>query len=230
MMKKIVVTLIAAMLSVVYADKAGAQEAAYKFDLGASIGMSGYLGDANNSNFMSHPGFAAGVSFRYLINTRWAIKGQFLTAGLSGDSADMENVFPGGETYSFTSTIYDLGARAEFNFFNYGIGETYRKLRRWTPYLSLGLGVTMASAEGGTFTAFNIPMGVGLKYKMTPRINLGLEWSMTKVFGDNVDGKVLDDLNMIKSSFLKNTDWYSLIMFSISYEFGERCKSCFYVD
>ncbi len=228
-MKKKAVTLIIALMSMATATEARSQEAAYKFDAGAAIGMSGYLGDANTSNVLSHPGFAAAASFRYLINTRWAIKGVFTTAGLSGDSADMENVYPGGNTYSFTSSIYDLGARAEFNFFNYGIGETYRKLRRWTPYLSLGIGVTLASSED-THVAMNLPMGVGMRYKLTPRINIGLEWSMTKVFGDNVDGPVLDDLYDIKSSFIKNTDWYSLIMLTISYEFGERCKSCFYVD
>lgn len=228
-MRFLAVTLAIAMMSIMTPWKAASQEAAYKFDIGVALGASGYLGDANTANLMSHPGFAGGASFRYLINTRWAIKGMFTTAGLSGNSADMENVYPGGQTYKFTSTVYDIGARAEFNFFNYGIGESYRKLRRWTPYLSLGAGVTIASAEG-TYVAMNIPMGVGLRYKVTPRINLGLEWSMTKVFGDNVDGPVLDDLYDIKSSFLKNTDWYSLIMFSISYEFGERCKNCFYVD
>ena len=117
---------------------------------------------------------------RYLIDTRWAARAVFSIAGLSGDSADMTDVFPGGETYKFTSTVYDLGGRIEFNFFNYGIGERYKKLCRWTPYLSLGAGVTIASC-GGTYTAFNLPMGVGVKYKLQPRINLGLEWTMTKV-------------------------------------------------
>lgn len=152
-----------------------------------------------------------------------------MTAGLSGNSADMENVFPGGETYKFTSTVYDLGGRIEFNFFNYGIGESYRKMKRWSPYLSLGIGMTAASSSG-THVYANIPMGLGVKYKLKPRINLGLEWTMTKVFGDKVDEEILDDPYHIKSSFLKNTDWYSTIMLSISYEFGERCKNCFYVD
>ena len=38
------------------------------------------------------------------------------------------------------------------------------------------------------------------------------------------------DLNNISSSFLKNTDWYSQIAFSITYEFGKRCETCHYVD
>ena len=53
---------------------------------------------------------------------------------------------------------------------------------------------------------------------------------MTKVFGDNVDSRELTDLYQIKSSFLKNTDWYSTLMFSVSYEFGERCVTCHRID
>lgn len=203
--------------------------ASYKFDVGVHAGMSGYLGDANESNIFQHPGYTAGASFRYLPNGRMAVRGIFTTASLSGNTADFDDKFPGGENYSFTSQIYDLGARFEFNFFNYGIGETYKRMRRWSPYLSLGVGATLAACEGNTAFAVNIPMGVGVKYKVMPRLNLGLEFSMTKVFGDNVDGEI-SDLYNISSSFLKNTDWYSQIAFSITYEFGKRCETCHYVD
>lgn len=223
------VTKLFALLPALLPVTALCQESTYKFDLGASIGMSGYLGDANTSNLYANPGFAASVNFRYLPNTRWAIRGSLMTAGLSGDSADMENVFPGCNTYKFTSTVYDLGGRIEFNFFNYGIGEAYRNMKRWSPYLCLGVGMTVASADG-THVYANIPLGLGVKYKLKPRVNLGVEWTMTKVFGDNVDSNVLDDPYYIKSSFIKNTDWYSTLMISVSYEFGERCKNCYYVD
>lgn len=192
--------------------------------------MSGYLGDANESNMFAHPGVAVNASLRYLVNTRWAFRAALTAASLSGDTDGMENVLPGGATYDFKSWVYDLGARAEFNFLNYGIGESYKQLSRVSPYLSLGLGVVMASVEGDTFTAMTLPMGVGVKYKLRPRLNLGLEFTMTKVFGDNIDGKQLSDLYLIKSSFLKNTDWYSTLMFSVSYEFGERCVTCHRID
>ena len=71
-------------------------------------------------------------------------------------------------------------------------------------------------------------MGVGVKYKWKERLNLGLEFTMRKGFGDRLDG--LSDLNGIKSSFAKNTDWYSVFMFTITYEFSKRCKVCHYVD
>lgn len=207
-----------------------AQEESYKFDAGVSLGMSGYLGDANESNLLKHPGLAASLSFRYLANTRFAIRGLFTTASLSGNTADFGYILPDGKHYNFKSQVYDLGARVEFNFFPYGIGETYKKLRRWSPYLALGVGATMASSNGESCFAANIPMALGVKFKLKPRINLGIEFAMTKVFGDKVDGKELTDLYRIESSALKNTDWYSTILFSITYEFGKRCSTCHYVD
>ncbi len=227
-MKKAVFIVIATIIMA--AMPAHAQEESYKFDAGVSLGMSGYLGDANESNLFKHPGFAAGISFRYLANTRWAIRTLFTTASLSGNTADFGYILPNGKHYDFKSRYYDLGIRAEFNFFGYGIGETYKRLRRWSPYLTLGVGGTLSSSEGNSAFGVNIPMGLGIKFKLKPRINLGAEFTMTKVCSDNVDSKELTDLYQIKSSALKNTDWYSNIMLSITYEFGKRCTTCHYVE
>ena len=150
--------------------------------------------------------------------------------GLSGDSSQMTNVFPNGQTYKFSTTFYEIGEMAEFNFFSYGIGESYRKLKRITPYITAGLSMTMWSTEGKTGAAFTIPMGVGLKYKLSKRWNLGFEFLMKKVFTDRLDGKQLSDPYGIKSSFMKNTDWYSTMSVTISYEFSKRCAVCNYKD
>lgn len=209
-----------------------AQSTPYKFDFGGALGMSGYLGDANTSSLMKHPGFEAELSFRYLPDSRWAFRGVLSALSLSGSTADMEDVLPstGEPSYDFKSTVYDLGARVEFNFFSYGIGETYKRLRRWSPYLTVGIGVSMSSSGGTTSVAPNLPMGAGVKFKLSERVNLGAEFTMTKVFGDKVDGPLLNDLNTIKTSFYKNTDWYSRLTIGITYEFGKRCETCHYVD
>lgn len=202
----------------------------YRFDVGASIGMSGYLGDAND-NLLRHPGLSVNAGVRYLFDSRWAAKAQLSMATLSGNTADMDNVLPDLAEYSFKSTVYDLGISGEANFFAFGIGETYKRLRRWTPYLTLGIGLTMASTEGGnTFVAFNIPMGAGVKFKVSRRLNLQAQFTMTKVFGDKIDSPELTDLYQIKSSFLKNTDWYSQFTVGFSYEFGPRCVTCNRID
>ena len=212
------------------AHSAHAQDETYKFDVGFGLGMSGYLGDVNESNMFKNPGLTAQLSARYLIDTRWALRGVLTTSGLKGDSSQFSNVLPGAETVSFTSQIYDLGVRAEFNFFSYGIGETYKRMRRWSPYMAVGLGATLASVSDGTYVTMSVPLAVGVKYKIKPRLNLSGEFCVSKTLGDHLDGATIADLYNIKSSFLKNTDWHSNVTISLTYEFGERCQTCHYVD
>lgn len=216
------------ILAVTPLHRVAAQEETYRFDIGGQVGVAGYIGDASSSIF-SKPGFSGGVSFRYLPDVRWAVRGVLNVMSLSGDTSTMDDVLPGGAQYSFKSTVYDLGGRIEFNFFSYGIGETYKKLRRWSPYLTAGVGVSLAKCGGESNVGFNIPLGAGIKYKIRERLNLGAEFCMTKVFSDHMDG-ALADLYQIKSSFIKNTDWYSNISVSLTYEFGKRCATCHYVD
>lgn len=210
--------------------KMQAQESPYKFDVGGGIGMSGYLGDANNSSILKHPGFTADFDGRYIANARYGLRALLGVTTLSGNTADMENVLPGFADYKFSSTVFDLSIRGEFNFFAYGIGETFKRLRRFSPYITLGIGVCMSSCDGDIFAAPTIPMGVGVKYKLKERLNLTAEFTMTKVFGDKVDGALLNDLTGIRTEFFKNTDWFSRLSIGISYEFGERCETCHYVD
>ena len=82
---------------------------------------------------------------------------------LSGNSADNENVFPGGETYTFNTTLIDAGCRAEFNFFNYGIGYAYRNTSRISPYITAGIAFSVGFPQDGNFFAVNIPLGLGVK-------------------------------------------------------------------
>lgn len=205
------------------------QEIPYKFSAGVSLGMSGYAGDASSSIF-SHPGFGADGTFRYQYDARWWFGGNFSVLTISGNTADMDGVRPGGIEYSFKSTVYDLNGRVDFNFFPYGIGETYKSLRRWTPYITVGVGVTLATCSGNTAVGPNIPLGAGLRYKPAERWNLSLEFTVTKVFNDHIDGADLSDLSGIQSSFIKNNDWYSRLSVGVSYEFGKRCETCHYVD
>lgn len=231
-MKKTLLTIIMVLAAIVSAPRmaaqAQAQEESYKFDIGVGLGMAGYLGDMNESNLFRHPGVAVNGSFRYLANTRWAIRGIISAASLSGNSADWENVMPGGAAYDFKAWVSDFGVRAEFNFFNYGIGESYKQMKRLTPYAALGAGMSLSGVDGGTYVAVNLPIAVGLKFKLRPRLNLGLEFTMTKVLGDRLDG--LKDPYGIESSMLKNTDWYGSLAVSISYEFGQRCVVCHRID
>ncbi len=88
----------------------------------------------------------------------------------------------------------------------------------------------MSSVESHTFTALSIPLGVGVRYKPAKRLNLALELTFAKTTGDHIDGPDLSDPFRIKSSFLKNTDWYSTLAVTLTYEFSERCTVCNRID
>ena len=201
----------------------------YRFDIGGGIGMTGYLGDAS-SNLYASPSWDAEILFRYIYNPRFNFKTNFYVGGLGGDTSKMDDILPDGENFKFTTTFYELGEMVEFHFFNSGMGERYRKLKRWTPYITAGLGVTAWKADGKFGAAATIPLGIGFKYKPALRWNLGLEFLMKKTFTDRLDGEHLKDPYGIKSGFMKNTDWYSTLTITISYEFSKRCAVCNYKD
>lgn len=228
MPKKLIIILLF-LTAIILPEQTKAQED-YRFDIGGGIGMTGYLGDANTANLLQNPGWDLEFLFRYILNPRWNFKTNFYTGSLSGNSEQMTNVFPGGQNFKFSTSFYELGEMAEFHFFNYGIGETYRKLKRFTPYITAGLSMTLWGVNKKTYAGFTIPFGIGAKFKVNKRLNLGLEFLMKKVFSDRLDGDQLKDPLTIKSSFAKNTDWYSTLTLTISYEFSKRCEVCHYKE
>ena len=228
-MKRIALTL----LTLATLMLAHAQD--YRFEVGPVLGMSGYIGDLNNSNMFKHPGVTGGGIFRYNMNSRWAFRANLNYVSLSGNSVDIANKYPDPEhpgeliNYKFNTHMIDVGAQAEFNFLNYGIGARYKQYKRVSPYLTVGLGMAMCFHKGGgSHPTFVLPLGVGVKYKVKERLNLGFEFTMRKDFGDQVDN--FTDLYGVKHSFAKNTDWHCLAMFSVTYEFSKRCVKCHYVE
>ncbi len=217
------------ILALLPLHKATAQED-YRFSIGAGFGMTGYLGDANSANLYQNPGWTGELLFRYIWNPRINLKTNFFIGSLSGDTSQMDNVMPDGQNFKFNTTFYELGEMFEFHFFNYGMGETYRRLKRWTPYITAGLSLTAWSVDKKGGAAFTIPLGIGFKFKPSLRWNLGLEFLMKKTFTDKLDGASLSDPIGIKSDFMKNTDWYSTLTLTVTYEFSKRCAVCHYKD
>ena len=126
---------------------------------------------------------------------------------------------------TFNSTLMDLSLSFEYNFWPYGTGREYRGAKRLTPFVFLGIGGTYAkTGDESVFTA-NVPIGVGVKYKLGRRLNLGLEWAAHFSLSDKLDG-VADPYGIESSGLFKNTDCYSMLKFTITYSFMPKCKIC----
>lgn len=206
-----------------------AEELEYRYEIGAMTGGSFYLGDANYTGMFKNLNLMGGALWRYNLNPRMAIKANLALARISGDTAG-DNKFPGGDT-SFSRTLYDLGAQFEYNFFAYGEGTGYKRTHRLAPYIFGGIGFTFApEPKDNVFTA-NIPLGVGVKYKFAPRVNVGCELSFRFSLSDKLDVTdanlpQLDDPYGIKSDGLKNKDSYAFLAIFLTYDLSPKYRRC----
>lgn len=207
----------------------------YKYEIGGMAGTSFYMGDANKTKLYQNPGLSAGIIFRYNKDLRWSVKSNFVIGKVSGDTQSSGNKFPHGQEAEFSRMFYELGSQIEFNFFNYSDKFGYLGAKRISPYIFTGIGFTLGSGEK-TFFDVNVPLGLGLKYKIKDRLNLGFEFSFRKLFSDSFDvTKKNEDFNLdepykIKGNLLKNNDWYSLTMITLTWDFGARVCPCLNID
>ncbi len=205
----------------------------YKLELGGTLGGSFYMGDANYTTPFKNIGIAGGVMVRYLINPRMAIKGNLIVGRISGDTKNFSNQYPFEGVASFKRTIFDLGAQFEYNFLPYGTGFGYRGGKRFTPYITSGFGFTYAPPPASGVFTVNIPFGIGVKYKLKERLNIGCEFTMRFSFSDKLDVTNKEELQLndpyqIKGKGLKNKDSYSFTMLFLTYDLFPKCKECNY--
>ena len=124
--------------------------------------------------------------------------------------------------YAVDDGICDLSALYELHFLPYGFVRDYKGYSRIVPYLQMGFGITYGLA-GKSFTA-NIPVGLGIKYKVAQRLNLGLDYLVHFSLSDKLDG--LDAPLGISSSGFRNKDHYSALTLTLTYDLNPRCPTC----
>ena len=219
-MRNVVIATLLLLAASVYAQTAPE----YKLELGGGIGMVSYQGDFNGNIFKNpQPMFTALAKYRF--DPRRALALNVSYGQLKGSSKNADTYYPLTTTYDFTSKVVDAGLRLEYNFWPFGTGFEYRGAKRLTPYVAIGLGMTIAKADGKSTTGVNLPIGVGVKYKMADRLNLTAEWAMHFTSCDELDG-VKDPYGIESSGLFKNTDCYSHLRLSLSYDLWAKCRTC----
>ncbi|MBO4905472.1 MAG: outer membrane beta-barrel protein [Bacteroidaceae bacterium] len=232
--------LITIMLSSVSTQAQNGDLLEYQQEIGGGIGLSSYVGDASDS-WLSDPGLMLTAIWRRNFNPRMGMKANLAFGRLSGTTEGlyfpqdpMSQTAAGGaaaETFSFSRNVVDLGMQFELNFLGYGLGAAYKELYRCTPYILMGAGITLAFGDGAsTAGAFNIPVGFGVRYKLKPRVNLGLEWSIRFTTSDRLDdcqaAKKLDAPYGISGDVFKNKDSYSFLTLSLTYDISPKYRKC----
>ena len=202
------------------------QDDEYMMEIGGGVGMVSYQGDFNGK-ITSGMQPAGAIVWRRLLNPYMGFRVTGMMGKLKGDATRVETYYPDETTraYSFDRSLTDVSVTYEYNFWPYGTGRDYRGAKRLTPFVFGGIGATYVSGgEKKVFTA-NVPIGLGIKYKLKERLNVGLEWSMHFSLSDELDG-MADPYGIKSSGAFKNTDCYSGLMLTLTYSFKSKCRTC----
>lgn len=213
-------------------------EVEYKMDMGAGLGGCFYLGDANSTPFANLSAMGA-ITARRILNPRMAVKANIAFGHIHGSTdgfipTDAYSETSAGGTptkVNFSRNVMDIGVQFELNFWGFGTGVGYKGNSRITPYILAGAGLTLGMGGGAkTCAGMNLPFGIGVKFKLKPRINLGFEWTMRFSTTDKLDatpeGTQLDDPYGVESAMFKNKDCYSFAMFFITYDMFPKLRKC----
>lgn len=221
----------AIILGLALATSAKAQtDDQYLMEVGAGVGLVAYEGDFNGSPLSGMQPMGTAI-LRRIFNPYMGLKLSASYGKLKGQSDNVDTYYPTYQqtTYEFDNTLVDVSLVYEYNFWPYGTGRDYRGAKRLTPYVFGGIGATYVTGGGDNVFTANVPIGLGVKYKLGQRLNLGLEWAMHFSLSDKLDG--VEDPYAIKSSGLfKNTDCYSALQLTLTYSFMAKCRTCHNAD
>ncbi|MBR5663598.1 MAG: hypothetical protein IKX01_02560 [Bacteroidales bacterium] len=181
-------------------------------EVGGSVGLSYYMGDINPNKPFVQSDLGWGALVRYYDGTRWAFRLTYSNLNLK--NSDKASGYRPERGLSFNTKVHDIALIAEFNFFDYFTGSKRNGL---SPYLFGGISVlhfnpkaddgkelynvltdvSGFSDEGGNDIsdgdakysryAVSIPFGVGVKYSVSRRIGMALEWRWDLALTDWLD-------------------------------------------
>ena len=198
----------------------------YLMEAGGTLGLVTYLGDFNAGIFRGAQPMG-GLVLRRVINPYMDLRLAAFTGKIKGSSQNNGTYYPAyaASPYHFNHRVVDVGVAYEYNFWPYGTGRDYRGAQPLTPYVMGGMGLTHSNGGAKNVTTANLFLGVGVKYKLAERLNLGLEWAMHFATSDKLDG-VADPYTVRSVGMFKNKDGYSALSLSLTYSFMPKCRTC----
>lgn len=198
----------------------------YLMEAGGTLGLVTYLGDFNAGIFRGAQPMG-GLVLRRVINPYMHLRLAAFTGKIKGSSQNNGTYYPAyaASPYHFNHRVVDVGVAYEYNFWPYGTGRDYRGAQPLTPYILGGMGLTHVNGGAKNVTTANLFLGVGVKYKLAERLNLGLEWAMHFATSDKLDG-VADPYTVRSVGMFKNKDGYSALSLSLTYSFMPKCRTC----
>jgi hypothetical protein len=190
-------------------------EVMYRYEVGVQAGAAYYMGELAPHPFMS-TSESFGLQLRAKIDKRWAIqaKGQRQRA-FATIEPNNEWKIPSGR---YQTSMWHFDVVGEYNFFQYGYNSNDFRVRNYTPYMFVGVGMTAHNESASTKQGFNlfgwhksidengeekweylepkfavyIPVGIGFKWRFAPRWQILAAWQHNLYIanGDGLEGNI----------------------------------------
>ena len=194
----------------------------YRMEIGGGLGLMAYQGDLGGGLLKGMQPMVAATA-KYKMNPRMAWSVQVSSGKLKGSSKDVKTWYPElhDSIATFSNQLTDFTVRYEYNFWPFGTGKEYLGARPLTPFMAMGTGLAFTKKT----VAGQLLCGVGVKYKVRDRLNLSVEWMMHFTGSDKLDN-VVDPYGIESSGLFKNTDCYSTLQVTLTYDIWAKCKTC----
>lgn len=207
-------------------------QAQYLGEFGLLGGVSSYNGDANTTKPFYENHALYGALLRLKMSQHFLVKFDVERGEVTGSTDNFpDNHYPQNQSSSFDNKFFNIGAMLELNFFKYGYNSWDKEVFRHTPYVTFGPSLCIFDSWNGNQLGGGLGMGVGYKFKVCSRLNIGLEWTMHKMFRDDLDvgdydNELLDNPYGMKTSNIKNNDWYSCAFVFVTFDIFRRRGIC----
>ena len=223
------------LLLTVYGSSISAQTQGqpYLCELGLQAGCGYYVGDAAPHIFMNVRE-AYGLHFRYKFTKRWALQVKAASQRLAGNEYEyVKNVGPVKKDTEWQNQMINMDVMAEFNFFRFGSANKFdKRIRPYTPYLFMGVGVGLYGAEGYKNANYHkvaayLPFGIGFKWKFHERVGLNIAWQHNIYLSDGQENRPeLDDRYQMNGRNIMNCDLTGMLTVGMVFEFAQAKKPC----
>jgi hypothetical protein len=199
-------------------------------EIGFFIGGVNYVGDVGTTNYIRPNNTGGTILFKYNLNPRIAIRGNFSYFNLLGNDADSENKIRQQRGESFKNSINEFAVGIEYNFYKYDLSS---RDHISTPYILLQMAAVDyetprlqnpdSSYKFTRNTSVSIPFGIGFKTKVYGKIAFAIETTFRYTFTDELDYSTnrFSDFDYAGTS----NDWYMFSGISLVYTFGR--PACF---
>ena len=203
-------------------------------EIGVFLGGSNYVGDVGSTTYINPNELAFGALYKWNKSPRHAYRFAITHGKITNDDSKSSVSGRKQRDYDFENTVTEISAGLEFNFFDFNLHQMDRKI---TPYVFSGLSffnynelfvVGGETKEDYSETSFAIPMILGIKSNITPKLILGAEVGVRYTFTDNLDGSnpKNENLQTLKFGNTNSNDWYVFTGFTLTYTFGEKPCYC----